>query len=269
MAQRGGEAEDSRKLALIVEYEGTNYKGFQLQSNAETVQGKLEQALEQLLGRPTRVKGASRTDSGVHAEGQSVAFESEAKYSESVYVNALNSYLPEDIRVREAHVVPRRFDPRRHATSRIYEYRMLNTAAPPALLRRFAHWVRQPLDTEMMAQAAGKLVGTHDFVAFTVSQATGKSTLRHVYKWEVERQDDAVLIRSEANAYLYQQIRRTAGALVKVGTGESTTQEFEELLEGKQCGSAGPLLPAKGLFLVRVNYPDFPPVSGDKDDQKE
>ena len=262
MAQRGGEVTEKRKLALIIEYEGTNYNGFQFQPNVATVQGELEQALEQLLGKPTRIKGASRTDTGVHAQGQVITFESEASYPESVYVNALNSYLSEDIRVRSAYAVPQEFDARRHATSRVYEYRMLNTATSPALLRRFAHWVREPLNVDAMAEAARKLVGVHDFVAFTVPQATEKSTFRNVYKWDVERQGEMVMMRAEANAYLYQQIRRTAGALVKVGTGKSTIEEFEELLEGKRCGSAGPLLPAKGLFLVRVNYPDFPPTSG-------
>lgn len=268
MAQRTGAAEERKRLALVVEYEGTDYNGFQLQSNDRTVQGELERALEQLLQTPTRVKGASRTDAGVHARGQVVSFESVADYTEEVYRNALNHYLPEDIRVVSAHTVPWEFDVRRHATSRVYDYWIANTAAPPALHRNFVHWERRPLDEGRMGEAAQKLVGTHDFVAFTVPEALGRSTVRRVYKWEVERREELILIRSEANAYLYQQVRRTAGALVRVGAGESTVEEFEALLEGKQCGSAGPLLPARGLFLVRVKYPDFPPVSGVNDDKE-
>jgi len=268
MAQRAGEPGGKKRLALIVEYEGTRYQGFQLQASGRTVQGELERALERLLGVPTRVKGASRTDAGAHARGQVVTFESGADYPENVYVQALNYYLAEDIRVREAHTVPLDFDPRRDATSRAYEYRILNAATPSALLYRFVHWISEPLDHERMNAASQVLVGVHDFVAFTVPEALGKSTVRRVFQWSVAREGDLVVMKTEANAYLFQQIRRTAGALVKVGTKESTIEEFGKVLEEKRCGAAGPLLPAKGLFLMHVNYPSFPPVPGVEDEEE-
>jgi tRNA pseudouridine38-40 synthase len=267
MALNNDEAAGKRKLALIVEYDGTNYRGFQYQSNARSVQGELEQAVERLLGVNTRIKAASRTDTGVHAEGQVVTFETDATYTETVFLEALNHYLPEDVRVKAVYRVPWEFNPRKDAYSREYQYRILNTKASSALLRNLAHWERRTLDIERMQQAAQRLVGEHDFRAFTVPQGIGKSTCRKVYRWDVEREDNVVVITSEANAYLYQQIRRTAGALVKVGLGESNVEDFERLLEEKWCGSAVPLLPARGLFLVRVRYPDFPPESGVNDDK--
>ena len=268
MAQRADVPGDKRKLVLIVEYEGSQYHGFQLQASGRTVQGELERALERLLGVPTRVKGASRTDTGAHARGQVVAFESGADYPQKVYVQALNYYLPEDIRVREAHTVPLDFDPRRDATSRAYEYRILNAATPSALLCRFVHWVSKRLEHEKMNAASQVLVGVHDFVAFTIPEAQSRSTVRRVFQWSVASEGDLVVMKTEANAYLFQQIRRTAGALVKVGTKESTIEEFGKVLEEKQCGAAGPLLPAKGLFLMHVNYPSFPPVPGVKDEEE-
>ena len=268
MAQRADVPGDKRKLVLIVEYEGSQYHGFQLQASGRTVQGELERALERLLGALTRVKGASRTDAGAHARGQVVAFETGASYPKEVYVRALNYYLPEDIRVREAHRVPLDFDPRRHATSRVYEYRILNAATPSALLHRFVHWVSEPLDHQKMNAASQVLVGVHDFAAFTVPEALSKSTVRRVFQWSVVGEGDLVVMKTEANAYLFQQIRRTAGALVKVGTEESTVEEFEKVLQEKRCGAAGPLLPAKGLFLMRVNYPSFPPAPGVNDEEE-
>lgn len=268
MGAAKGAWEEAARIALVVEYDGTNYKGFQVQANGRTVQGELEKAVHKLLGRQVRVKGASRTDSGVHAEGQVVAFYANAGYVEDVYRNALNHYLPEDIRVKAAYRARPDFDPRRDATGRIYEYRILNTAAPSALRRCFAHWVREPLDVERMRKAATALVGTRDFAAFTVPWAAAKSTTRQVFRWDVERRGELVVVVSEANAYLYQQIRRTAGVLLRIGKGEIGTEEIEELLLRKQCGAAGPLLPARGLHLVRVNYPDFPPASGVDDDKE-
>jgi tRNA pseudouridine38-40 synthase len=265
MVSQEGESNTKKKLALVVEYEGTDYQGFQVQANAETVQGELEESLERLFKAPTRVKGASRTDAGVHARGQVVTFETRSEYPEKVYVQALNYYLPKDIRVRAAYRVPPEFDARRHAISREYEYRILNTPTPSALMRRFVCWIREPLDVEKMSEASQCLVGTHDFVSFTTPQALDKSTIRRVFRWSVEREENLVIMKAEANAYLFQQIRRTAGALVKVGTGENTIEEFKRLLEDKVCGAAGPLLSAAGLFLVRVNYPSFPTTHGVKD----
>lgn len=268
MAEAEGVEEGTERIALVIEYDGTDYSGFQVQANARTVQGELEEALRKLLRRQVRVKGASRTDSGVHAEGQVVAFDADAGYAGAVYRNALNYYLPEDIRVKAVYRVRPDFDPRRNATSRTYEYRILNTPAPSALRRCFVHWVSEPLDVERMGEAAMALVGTHDFAAFTVPCAATKGTIRHVYKYYVERRGELVVVVSEANAYLYQQIRRAAGVLLRIGKGEIGTEEIEELLLRKQCGSAGPLLPARGLHLVRVSYPDFPPVFGVDDDKK-
>jgi tRNA pseudouridine38-40 synthase len=253
----GGDA--VRRLALVVEYDGARYHGFQLQRTAPTVQAELEKAIERLTGEVTRIKAASRTDAGGHARGQVVAFDTRASHDTQTWAKALNALLPDDVAVRGVYQAPAGFDPRRRASSRVYRYTIVNAPTPSPLLRRTAHWIRTPLDAERMALAARTLVGVHDVAAFTVQVARTKSTVRRMYRWEVWREGDLVIMEAEANAFLMQQVRRTAGALTLVGMNKMTLEEFGDLVEGRAAGPAGPLLPARGLCLERVVYPDFPP----------
>ena len=244
-------------MALVVEYDGTWYRGFQLQPNGSTIQGELEAAIEKVTGGASRVAGASRTDSGVHAEGQVVSFTTGSRLSAGTFVEALNYYLPSDIAVQKALAVPHEFDVRRRAASREYRYSILNRRPPSPLSGRFHHRIRQPLDVDTMNAAAKLLIGVRDFGSFSASQRPEEgSTVRQMINAGVTREGELVLLDIEANAYLYQQIRRTAGALVGVGLGKSSIDQFEELLNTPSPGTAGPTLPAKGLCLKRVNYPD-------------
>jgi tRNA pseudouridine38-40 synthase len=247
---RGGPA---RRIALLLEYDGTRYQGFQLQASAPTIQGELERAIQALTG--VRVKAASRTDSGAHARGQVVAFTTSSGYPPQVFLRALNHYLPPDIKVRGAWEAAPGFDPRRQARSRVYRYTILNSETPSPLVMPFAHWVREPLDVEAMARAASLLLGTHDFAPFAGKVPGRRSTVRRVYRWDVWREGELVIMEAEANAFLPHQVRRTAGALVAVGLGRMTLEEFGAILEGRR-ELKGTALPARGLCLMRVKYDD-------------
>jgi len=246
-----------RKMAFIIEYEGTRYHGFQIQANAPTIQGAIEQALMQVTGERIRISCASRTDQGVHAQGQVVAFRTASALSPDTLTRALNYYLPEDIAVRKAFWVRDDFDARRDAISREYCYRLWNSATPSPLMRRSAYFMPKPLDIEAMNDACRALLGTHDFAPFASSLNGRKNTVRTVYRAEVQKEGDLVSFYTVANSFLPHQVRNTMGALVKVGLGKSDVATFHRILRSKRPAMAGPALPPHGLCLLRVNYPFF------------
>lgn len=241
-----------------MEYDGTRYNGSQLQSNGPTIQGETESALRKLTGERIRVSMASRTDAGVHAKGQVAGFKTEARYPPKTWVDALNHYLPEDISVRAAYQVDGSFDVRRHASSREYRYCIMNRRTPSPLWRHFSELVPQPLDVESMNSACVALVGEHDFAAFAPATYT-RSTRRKVFRAEVRRRQDLVLFDMEATSFLPHQIRNTVGGLIKVGLHKMSVESFCEMACSGKAGTVGPTAPARGLCLMRVNYPDFPP----------
>lgn len=245
------------RIALVVEYDGTAYYGSQLQADLPTIQSELEKALENLTGEQVRVALASRTDAGVHARGQVVSFKTTSALTLEAYVHGLNHHLPDDIAVLSAHRAALSFDPRRMAVSREYTYTVLNRATRSPLTARFAHRVPAVLDIGVMDRASKILVGLHDFASFA-SELSGepeKSTTRHLHQAGVVKNYDSVVLSFTANAFLRHQVRSMAGALVQVGLSKMSLEEFSQLLDAKQPGLAGPLLPACGLCLVRVNYP--------------
>jgi len=247
---------ETTKIALIIEYDGTRYHGFQIQANAPTVQGDIERALMKVTGERIRLSCASRTDQGVHAKGQVVAFRTTSSLSPETFTRALNHYLPEDIAVREAFWVRDGFDARRDAISREYCYHLLNSATPSPLLRRSANFIPRPLDIEMMNDACRALLGTHDFAPFASSLNGRKNTVRTVYRAEVLRQDDLVTFHMVANSFLPHQVRNTTGALVKVGLGKSDVAAFHDILRSEKPSVAGPAMHPHGLCLLKVNYPE-------------
>ncbi len=243
------------KIALIVEYEGTRYHGFQIQVKVPTIQGELEHALTMVTGEKIRISSAGRTDQGVHAKGQVVALHSDSPLTLKTLAQALNYYLPEDIAVRDAFEVSDDFDPRRDAVSREYCYYIWNSATPSPLLRRSAYFVPRPLQVAAMNEACQALLGTHDFAPFASSLNGRKNTVRTVYRAEVVREGDLVACQMVANSFLPHQVRCTIGALVKVGLGKSDAAAFYEILQSKKPTTAGPSLPPHGLCLLKVNYP--------------
>ena len=251
------------RLALIVEYEGTAYHGFQYQSNACSIQEEIEGAIQRVTGERLRLKGAGRTDTGVHASAQVVAFDTESSHPPSTVLKALNAHLPDDIGVRAAYSVRGDFDPRRDALSRTYTYTIVNRPTRSPLQRRTAHHVRDRLDVQRMDEASQQFVGLHDFARFAATlDEPERSTCRRVYETAVTRNGDIVTFDVKGSSFLPRQVRRMAGALVAVGRGESSTNELAIMIDGGETGKVAHSLPPNGLCLTAVEYDDFPPDDG-------
>jgi tRNA pseudouridine38-40 synthase len=243
-----------RKLALLIEYEGTAFGGSQFQKNAPTVQGTLERALGSLTGEPIRVAMAGRTDAGVHARGQVASFVTRSRHSAATLVRAANALLPEAVSIRAAYEVPLGFDPRRQATSRWYRYTLDLGPQRPALMRNLVWHVKAELDMTALATAARHLEGSHDFAAFTApSEAKRSVTIRNVRsaKW---RRGELATFDIEANAFLQHMVRRIVGTLVEVGRGRLAAGEFERLVNEAPPGAASRTAPPRGLCLMKVRY---------------
>jgi tRNA pseudouridine38-40 synthase len=245
----------TRKLALVVEYDGTKYRGFQMQVGEPTIQGEIERALEKLTGERIRIVGAGRTDAGVHAKGQVVSFSCASNLSLQTVIRALNFHLPSDIAVKAGSEVDNNFSARRNALSREYRYTILNSATPSPLQRKYAYHVPLTLDIDAMNKACRFLLGTQDFASFT-GPMRGKRTVRGVLKAEVSREKELVFFDMVADSFLPKQVRSTTGCLVRVGLGKLAAEEFKDILEARKPGMAAPVAPALGLCLVKVNYPE-------------
>lgn len=244
-----------RRFVLIVEYKGSDYCGFQLQAKLPTIQGELERALYRLTGEKTRVASASRTDSGVHAAGQVVSFKTTSAILSDRFVSGLNYYLPVDIAVKAAYRVEDSFNVRRKAVSREYKYYILNSRVRSPLWEDYSFLVNGELDMEAMNSAAWQLVGEHDFASFASNLGVElKSTIRRVYKACFVREEEMVVFNIKANSFLPHQVRNTIGALIRVGQGKMTEEEFRSIMLARKLGLAGPAAPAKGLCLIKVNY---------------
>ncbi len=247
------ESASQRRIALVLEYDGTDFSGSQLQPDAPSIQHALETAIEQLTGERARVAFAGRTDAAVHARGQVGVFDSDSSLETPVFVSGLNAHLPDQIAVRSAREVNADFDPRRHAASRTYRYTIYNDRARSPLARFRAWHVRERLDTGAMQQAASLLVGEHDFASFTRDE--GIPTVRCIRRCDVSSEPPNVFVAMEADGFLRNQVRRTVGALVQVGSGKLGVGGFQRLLEAPELASAGPVAPPQGLSLEGVVYP--------------
>ncbi len=237
-----------------VEYDGTTYFGFQRQRDDQpTIQGELEAALERLCGNKVAVLGAGRTDSGVHAWGQVIAFDLEWRHGEAVLLRAINAHLPPDIVLQSVEVAAATFHPRYAAQQRTYEYVILNSPNRSALRRERAWQVNWPLDVERMNDAAALLIGSHDFATFG-QPPKGDNTIRHVYQAEWHRREDELIFTISANAFLYRMVRSLVGTLVEVGSGKQSVAQFREVLQRAKRDQAGTTAPAHGLFLLSVIY---------------
>lgn len=241
-------------VRLVLEYDGTAYAGFQIQSGRPTVQEAVERAIHNLTGEDVRIIGAGRTDAGVHATGQVVNFHTSTHHGPSTIMRALNALLPEDIAVVDADEVPPDFHARFSARSREYRYTILNRRAPSPLRRHTALHVPQPLDVEAMQGACTYLIGTHDFASFGGAMRAEGTTVRTVYRAECWRSGDLVLIEMEANAYLSRMVRSIVGTLLKVGLGRWRPDDVAAVLTAAYRQRSAPVAPAHGLCLTRVNY---------------
>jgi tRNA pseudouridine38-40 synthase len=245
------------KIVLTIEYDGTDYFGFQLQENRPdqpTIQSELEEAIFRLTGERLRVAAASRTDTGVHAKGQVVSFRTQSSISLPYFLSGLNHFLPADIAVLKTSEVPESFHVMKDAISREYRYVILNRRTRPAINRCFVYQFAPDLDAEAMNEASRMLVGEHDMAGFTGTLGDRIKTVKKVSHAGVLRKGDLIVFSIEANSFLPHQIRNTVGSLIQVGQGKMNVNAFYDIIKNKQPGSAGPRAPAKGLFLMRVNY---------------
>ena len=242
----------------MVEYEGTRYAGFQFQPQQTTVQGELEKGLARFTGEAIRIRGASRTDSGAHAKCQVVDFATISVHPVDQFPRALNYYLPADIKVQAAYEVDSRFNSRRDALSRTYRYLILNRLWPSPLDRNVSFWVRDVLDVARMATAAQSLVGWRDFRPVSGGYPENKSGVRRVYRWDVWREKDKVIIECEANGFIRHQIRRTNALLIEIGKGRWPPSVVNDVLDDKAEGRVQwATVPARGLCLEKVTYSDL------------
>jgi tRNA pseudouridine38-40 synthase len=241
---------------LHLEYDGTDFHGWQVQPGQRTVQGELIEALSRLCGEPVRVTGAGRTDAGVHARMQVASFDAATEWEAIRLLRAVNAVLPDDLRVWRAGRTADGFSARASALERRYEYRMLRR--PDVLARRTHHLLRWAVDPENMAAAAGSLVGEHDFAAFAASPGGDGGYECRVTHAAIRASDKSVVVEIAANRFLHNMVRRLSGALVEVGRGRLRAAEMEQILALRDVPRGGPCLPAAGLCLVAVAYPPDP-----------
>ena len=247
----------SNKVALGIEYDGSQYHGWQLQSHdPRTVQAEVEAALSRIADQPVRVICAGRTDSGVHATAQVVHFDAPCWRDKRAWIQGANSYLPRDIRVLWCHFVADDFHARFRAQSRRYLYVINNRRVRPAIMTEQLTWERRPLDAEAMHAAAQYLPGERDFSSFRASHCQALTAFRSVHHLRVKRVADLIIIDIKANAFLYHMVRNIAGVLIDIGRGDREPEWAREVLDAHDRKVAGVTAPSHGLYLVEIEYPD-------------
>jgi len=243
-----------RNIKVVVEYEGTDYGGWQRQKNAMTVQQVLEEAIERIVQHKVTVLGASRTDAGVHALGQTANFHTSSAIPARRLLTAINSQLPADVVVRSLSDVEDSFHAQFHARSKTYRYTILNHRIRTALNRRCCHFVGPRLDVSAMRRAAKFLIGRHDFKAFESDADPQSNSVRTVTRASLKKTERCLVFTIEGDGFLYNMVRAIVGTLIEVGRGKVTPDGFRDILESRERTFAGPTAPAKGLCLVKVKY---------------
>ncbi|MBU4140653.1 MAG: tRNA pseudouridine(38-40) synthase TruA [Candidatus Omnitrophica bacterium] len=260
-----------RNIKLTIEYEGTDYSGWQVQEIAKkkqvkrqsarapkcrkrTIQGTIEKALQRLLQEKVRVIGSGRTDAGVHARGQAANFKTRSGLDCRNIQKGLNSILPADIRIRQAEDAQPDFHARFSAQSKLYRYAIINHSFVPPHLRRFCHLVKCPLDVEKMRRAARCLLGEHNFRSFQAVDKKERRSVRKILGLDIRRDKNLIHLDIKADGFLYRMVRNIIGSLIEVGRGKLKPQRIREILRAKDRSCAGPCAPAKGLCLMEVKY---------------
>jgi len=243
-----------QRYRATVEYDGTDFLGYQIQAEGRTVQGEIEKSLQQVTGSAVRIDGAGRTDAGVHAVGQVIAFNVAWRHPLDDLHRALNATLPRDIGVTDLTITDSDFHPRFSALSRSYRYTVINRPWPGVLQRRYSHHVREPLDIAAMSQAGKVLIGSHDFASFG-KPPQGEVTIRNVTQAEWFADGEQVWFDITANAFLYRMVRTIVGTLLQVGLGRIAVDDIEKILAARDLTRSAAPAPACGLCLRHVAYP--------------
>lgn len=243
------------RYKALVEYDGTEFLGYQIQAQGRTVQGEIEKTLKKVTQLDIRVDGAGRTDAGVHAIGQVIAFNAIWKHSVEELHRALNATLPTDIVVSSLKTVDKIFHPRFDALSRSYRYTIINQSWPKVLERRYLHHVRNKLDVVAMRQASRFLLGSHDFASFG-KPPKGQNTVRQVMQVDWFAEENRLIFEITANAFLYRMVRTIVGTVLQVGCGQLAPDDIKDIMAARDLRRSAPPAPAHGLCLVRVTYPE-------------
>ncbi|WP_137135812.1 tRNA pseudouridine(38-40) synthase TruA [Rhizobium sp. FKY42] len=249
------------RYKMVVEYDGTPYVGWQRQENGHSVQAAVEAAILSLTSETVVIRGAGRTDSGVHALGQVIHVDLSREWAPFKLRNALNAHLmmaSEKVSIIDVDQVSDDFDARFSALRRHYLYRIISRRAPLAIEAKRAWWVSKDLDHEAMHAAAQMLVGHHDFTTFRSAHCQAASPIRTLDRLDVTRQGELIEIRASAQSFLHNQIRSFAGTLKLAGEGKMSPQAVREALEARNRAACGPVAPPEGLYFMQVDYPDQP-----------
>ncbi|MEE8528937.1 MAG: tRNA pseudouridine(38-40) synthase TruA [Gammaproteobacteria bacterium] len=244
------------RIAIGLQYDGTNFCGWQKQRDLRSVQSCVEQALSRIADKPVAVVCAGRTDAGVHATGQVIHFDTQAERPGHAWVLGGNRYLPNDINILWSRQTSEDFHARFNAASRSYSYFVLNRRERSSLHRHRAYWVHRSLDHKAMGEAARHLTGRHDFSSFRSASCQARTTERTIHSIAVERDADVIRIEVTANAFLQHMVRNIVGVLVRIGSGEAPASWMQEVLGARDRIKAATTTPAAGLYLVQVSYPE-------------
>ncbi|MCR5690628.1 MAG: tRNA pseudouridine(38-40) synthase TruA [Eubacterium sp.] len=238
---------------MVIQYDGSRYKGWQRQKGKDkkdTIQGRIEQVLTKQCGREIEIQGAGRTDAGVHAKGQVASFFTD----QTLTLEEVNYYLPEDIRILSLREAGPRFHARLNARGKVYEYRLLKKGHYNVFLRRYAWQMKEDLDLDLMREASQIFLGSHDFAGYCTRASKKKSTVRRVEDIQVIESEGEILLRFRGNGFLYNMVRILTGTLVDVASGKMSLDQAREALEEGERSLAGDTAPAQGLTLVEVLY---------------
>ena len=264
-------------IRLLIEYDGTNYHGWQSQASPnreagdlhQTIQGTIEDVLSGITKHPENVVAAGRTDAGVHATGQVIHFKTTLHINESSWIKAINSLLPADIVVKKAEYVPEEFHARFDAKSKVYRYIILNSGLPSAFQRNYVWHIKQHLNISLMRAASQYLIGHHDFSSFRASDCSAKSPVKTLDRLEIDEislenaasgtelnsvPKHVVLLTFEARSFLQHMVRNIVGTLAEVGRGKISPPDIKTILEKRDRRYAGPIAPPQGLYLTEVRY---------------
>lgn len=241
-----------RNIKLEIEYDGTDFHGWQIQPNLRTVQGEMQEKLETILGHNVNLIGAGRTDVGVHALGQVANFKTTSELDKKSIINGLNGLLPDDIVIKKAQDVDLNFNSRYSAKSRVYNYRI--HLGRTAILRNYAWEVSYSLNLENVFEATKRIEGEHDFSSFCVAESTKDNDVCNVFSANWEKSGHELIFKIEADRFLHTMVRSLVGTFVEVGRGYFSVSDFANIMEAKDRKKAGPTAPACGLYLAEVKY---------------